>query len=313
MLPALKIRLIGAAVLVAVAVIVVPLFFPTAPDDSGKRNINLYIPPVPDQELKTRTISVMPSNPAGQGGSSGTSGDTLARVNIPSQVPAEVTPVGGSTPAQQAAAGKPSGATAASTSAKSAQGAASASGQAGNPGQAAQVHYVVHLGAYATRDNAQDLAAKVQKLGFPVRLTKADVNGKPAARVDAGPFDTRAAAEHARLTLSAALPHAPAKLATVATDQTHDTPAPKAKPGATAAAGWAVQVVAYSKQSDADALRDKLRKAGFDGYVDSVKSGGNTLWRVRVGPQTQRADALALRDSIKRKFPKLSGIVVNVP
>jgi cell division septation protein DedD len=73
-----------------------------------------------------------------------------------------------------------------------------------------------------------------------------------------------------------------------------------------------VQVAAVASQADANALRDKLRAAGFDGFVDSVSVGGKRLWRVRAGPQTQRGDAARVRDQIKAKLG-LSGNVVSVP
>jgi cell division septation protein DedD len=63
-------------------------------------------------------------------------------------------------------------------------------------------------------------------------------------------------------------------------------------------------------QADAVALRDKLRANGFDGFVDSVYAGGKRLWRVRAGPQTQRSDAVSLRDQIKAKLG-LDGNVVS--
>ena len=65
-------------------------------------------------------------------------------------------------------------------------------------------------------------------------------------------------------------------------------------------------------QSDANALRDKLRAAGFDGFVDSVNVNGKRLWRVRAGPQTQRDDASRVRDQIKAKLG-LPGNIVSVP
>ena len=78
------------------------------------------------------------------------------------------------------------------------------------------------------------------------------------------------------------------------------------------ASGWAVQLAAMSSQSDANALRDKLRANGFDGFVDSVQAGGKRLWRVRAGPQTQRADAQQLHDQIKAKLG-IDGNIVAVP
>ncbi|WP_343820603.1 SPOR domain-containing protein, partial [Dyella marensis] len=78
------------------------------------------------------------------------------------------------------------------------------------------------------------------------------------------------------------------------------------------AGGWAVQVAAMGSQADATALRDKLRSNGFDGYVDTVNASGKQLWRVRAGPQTQRDDAVRVRDQIKTKLG-LAGNVVSAP
>lgn len=335
MQPALKTRLIGAFVLVALIVIVVPLFFSGEPSaENGGQNISLDIPPPPDQKLQTRTMSVSPQATAGTASSAPppASGDRLATVNIPSRVPPEVMTQADSTPTASAGGQSVSaGTTAASAdAAESADNAAPAQPKAvpqpaeskpvkaaakpeptSEPGRAAKARYSINLGAYADQNNAKQLMAKVRKLGYPVQLSGTNIGGKPAARVEAGPFDSRAAAEAARLKLGQALPHAPAKLHTVASSQTGDAPAKALSPGR--AGGWAVQLVAYSKQADADRLRDRLRKAGFDGYVDSVRSGGHTLWRVRVGPRTQRADAESLRGNIQAKFPHLKGVVVSVP
>jgi cell division septation protein DedD len=78
------------------------------------------------------------------------------------------------------------------------------------------------------------------------------------------------------------------------------------------AAGWAVQLAALGSQTDANAMRDKLRANGFDGYVSSVQVGGKQLWQVRAGPQTQRADAQRVHDQIKAKLG-IDGVVRQVP
>ena len=66
-------------------------------------------------------------------------------------------------------------------------------------------------------------------------------------------------------------------------------------------------------EAEATRLRDKLRGAGIAGYVDSVaSSSGAKLWRVRAGPQTQRDDAVRLKDQIKAKVG-LDGVVVSAP
>jgi cell division septation protein DedD len=301
MQPALKTRLLGAAVLIAIAVIVIPLFFSGNPGGGGNRNISLDIPQTPDAALKTRTMSV--ASTAAPARSSAAPGHKLATVNIPSRVPAEV--------GTDASAEAPAAAIANASGDSAQTQPVTEKPETSDPGNAAVASYQVNLGAYADKSNAEKLVAKVRKLGYPVTANATRIKGKAAARVDVGPFDSRAAAENARLKLRAALPHAPATLVSAPRNQHGNAPA-KAAP-AKRAGGWAVQVIAYSKRADANALRDKLRKAGFDSYVDDVKSGGHTLWRVRIGPQTQRDDALSIAKRLHQKFSRLKGVVVTVP
>lgn len=321
MQPALKTRLLGAFVLIALAVIVVPLFFSGKPGGDGNQSISLDIPQTPDQALQTRTLSVTAS---AQTPASTTAADNkLATVDIPSRVPPEAMPEStqpqvaeqaDSTSVRQPASESKAAATPpvvdkTSEAKPKAATPDEAKAATADPGRAAVGNYQISLGAYANKSNAEKLVAKVRKLGYPVQLNGVNVNGKPAARVDVGPFDSRATAERARLKLHAALPRAPAKLVSAPTDQNAPAKAlPKHQVG-----GWAVQVVAYSKRADADKLRDRLRKAGFDSYVDDVKSGGQTLWRVRVGPMTQHDNAVSTVQHIKSKFSRLKAVVVSVP
>jgi DedD protein len=148
---------------------------------------------------------------------------------------------------------------------------------------------------------------RVRALGYPVHGEPIQRAGKSLTLVSAGPFETRAAAEAARLKISQSIPGAPARLEAGASTPQGDVPA---MAGPARAGAWAVQIAAMGSQADALALRDKLRANGFDGFVDSVNAGGRQLWRVRAGPQTQRSDAVSLRDQIKAKLG-LDGNVVS--
>ncbi|HET6782412.1 MAG TPA: SPOR domain-containing protein, partial [Pseudoxanthomonas sp.] len=65
--------------------------------------------------------------------------------------------------------------------------------------------------------------------------------------------------------------------------------------------GFAVQLGAFSKAADANALRDKLRAGGFSAFVEQVKTDKGTLSRVRVGPVASRADADKLKAQVAAK------------
>ena len=61
--PGLKKRLIGAVVLIALAVIFVPMLLPSHSDDGGQA-VSLKIPPEPSGEMQTRVLQVGPDSAA---------------------------------------------------------------------------------------------------------------------------------------------------------------------------------------------------------------------------------------------------------
>ena len=354
----MKTRLLGAAVLLALLVLFVPMFFSSKPPaPGGDQSVSLAIPPAPDRDLQTKTMSLTPDAAVGTSSAAApatqptgapatatpAAAGQLATVNIGSNRPRDVetdpqagkkpTPTtvitgsgatstepvipmqnkaSASAPATKAAAGKaPKGAVAQETSTQ----AAPAAGH-GN--------YRVNLSAYASAAGAASLQQRVQAMGFPVSSHVITQAGKSRTLVMAGPFETRTAAEAARLKISQSVPGVPARLQQDDGDASQAAAASPSKGAASAAVtptapagkphagGFAVQLAAMSNQADANALRDKLRGAGFDGFVDTVQSGGKQLWRVRAGPQTQRADAERVRDQIKSKL-NVAGNVVSVP
>ncbi|HGM6741564.1 TPA: SPOR domain-containing protein, partial [Stenotrophomonas maltophilia] len=75
------------------------------------------------------------------------------------------------------------------------------------------------------------------------------------------------------------------------------TPAAPAASGV----GFAVQLGAFGQANDANALRDKVRAAGFSAFVEQVRTEKGTLHRVRVGPVANRADAEQLKAQVAAK------------
>ncbi|HEY0635151.1 MAG TPA: SPOR domain-containing protein [Gammaproteobacteria bacterium] len=72
---------------------------------------------------------------------------------------------------------------------------------------------------------------------------------------------------------------------------------------------WAVQLGSFSSSVNALALQEKARKAGFTAYVEKLKVGAGTSYRVRIGPESSRARADALRERVQEKL-KMQGMVV---
>jgi len=57
---------------------------------------------------------------------------------------------------------------------------------------------------------------------------------------------------------------------------------------------WAVQLGAYSSRDKADRFVADLRKRGFAAFVLEYRASGKVLYRVRVGPEQDRARAEAI-------------------
>jgi cell division septation protein DedD len=349
----LKTRLLGAAVLIALAVLFVPMFFSSKPPaPGGDQSVSLAIPPAPDGELQTRTMSLNPnavpaaSATAVAGASSSSvmptatavipgSGDKLAMVNIGSNRPRDVetdpdagkppqptTVTNGAAPTPVPSPAQPvipmqtrPTAMAPARKPQADSKPAPASVAAVSPAAVGHGSYTLNLSAYASATGAASLERRVRALGYPANGHAITQAGQQRTLVMAGPFATRTAAEAARLKITQSIPGVPARIEQDASREDAATPAVSsrsASPVANKAGGWAVQLAAMSSQGDANALRDKLRANGFDGFVDTVQSGGKQLWRVRAGPQTQRADAVRVHDQIKSKLG-IDGNVVSVP
>ena len=72
--------------------------------------------------------------------------------------------------------------------------------------------------------------------------------------------------------------------------------------------GFAVQLAAFSDDKGANALSNKLKRAGYPAYTEAIATSRGTLWRVRVGPYPTRDAAAQSRDKLKAEGH--AGIVV---
>jgi DedD protein len=312
----LKQRLLGAAVLIALAVIFVPMFLSgSAPQKSAEMETsNLAIPPAPDREFQTRVLPVDPAAQNPTGPSTQMSPDHITTVDTATAPKPETPPASQPVPVPATPTPTPAPAVQTPSAPKTAAAAPKPAPAAAEPpklvpGQAANGHFFVHLGVYSATKNADELVAALKKAGFPAFAESSEFQGKPAQRVRVGPFEDRAAAEAARLRIKQLKPTVPGSVVQLAGDATADAPAaalPK-----THAGGWAVQLGALKTADDANKLRDRLKNAGFVAFVDKLDANGTTLWRVRAGPEVDRGAADKLKSNIKEKL-KLDGMIVTL-
>lgn len=322
--PALKQRLIGAAVLVALAVIFLPMLLGgPSPDPQRGSDVPLAIPPAPGRPLTTREIplglpptpGVTAHDPAPVGPAPVDSdrvvtidADAAARTDALDPADRPLDPVAEASAGDAAAAVEPPiSAVEPPTPAPAPADAPPQAAAETTPTPAGGSRFVVNLGSYTNRDNAEALRARLQKAGVTVYAESISVDGKPATRLRAGPYANRGEAEAARQRVQRSEGGLPAVVLTL---DAAETPVAPARPAV--AAGFAVQVGALKSESEAQALRDRLRGAGFAAYVERAGTDAGVLWRVRAGPELKRERAEALREDIRRKL-KLDGLVVGHP
>lgn len=343
---ALKQRLIGAAVLVVLAVIFLPMVLDGTTGEGGEA-ISLDVPAQPADGMRTEVVPLPPlGSDAPAPAVAAPAEDRIATVdaNAPTRVDAVSGEVvgGGRTPADGGTAPAPApfaSPAQADAAPPASQGAAAvptapvptptpiptpspspAVSPVATPLPAAPVadasaaavpttpggRYVISFGSYGQRDNATALIAQLERAGIRAYAEQVTVNGAPALRVRAGPYADRARAEQARQRARAARTDLDPVIVDV-----DPAPASAAAPATTAGGGYAVQIGAFSDQATANARRDRLRQGGFTAFVDSISTEQGTLWRVRVGPETARADAERLRDALKARLAIDGQVVVH--
>jgi DedD protein len=311
---ALRQRLVGAAVIIALAVIFVPMLLDSPEDPARTQQVDLSIPPRTEPGIETRRLPLDPSMTA-----PAPSTETLAANNpetVAEPVPAPdaggIKPVDESAPAVVAppkpAPSAPQTAATAPASPPAAE-PSPAKPSSNMPTPAKGGRFLAQFGSYAERSNADSLVRDLGKAGVPadIEILKSG-SGRSLHRVRSKPYATRTEADAARLGAQRQI----AGLASAVIE----LPAADASQSAPAAAnlsGWAVQVGVYTRKDGADELVARLRAAGYAAFVEPIKlAGGQTSHRVRVGPEVKRENAQRIQSEIKAKF-KIDALVVSHP
>ena len=85
----------------------------------------------------------------------------------------------------------------------------------------------------------------------------------------------------------------------VAANRAAESPKPTAPPKPEAAGAWTVQLGSFEEEANARRLAQRSGSFGYKAEVSSYKSGAQTLYRVRVGPQATKAAADAASSALR--------------
>lgn len=333
--PRLKQRLIGAAVLVALAVIFLPMLVKGPAPDSGVSDLSLDLPERPrDSGTVTRDLPLVAPRPrpddgalglgARQRGAAGTEDGALPTVDT-----ADARHPDAAQLADEVAAGtgEPAGLQEPDERADADDAEAEVAADAALPATTAGGDYAVRFGSYGKGESADVVVERLEREGFPASSTRAQVAGRDVWRVHIGPYASRAEAEAVRVRAAqvgpnnaevVALDAQPPRPRPEPSERTAEAPAPaQPEPAATAPAaapdvGFVVQLGAFSNAGEATAMRDRLRGMGFTAFTDTVQTDRGLLTRVKAGPVLERAEAEQLKARIQGRTG-IDGMVRSHP
>lgn len=323
----LKQRLIGAIVLVALAVIFLPMLVKGPAPDSGVANVPIAAPDAPaDGQFETRELPLVAPAGGATGLQSGQARpvEEAAAPAAPPTVDTSPAVAAGNYAVTFGAYGSQADADAVVAYLKRSQlpGFIETASINGRPA------WRVRVGPYADRAQAEAGRLQAVKVRADVKAEVITLDAKPSTSAPVA--STPAPAPSASTPVAASTPSAtgnpvrseslPPSTPTAATaPATKPEPAkpvakPEPKPEATASkpatapaapaasgVGFAVQLGAFGQANDANALRDKVRAAGFSAFVEQVRTEKGSLHRVRVGPVANRADAEQLKAQVAAK------------
>jgi len=200
----IKQRIVGALVLIALAVIIVPLLLDFRKDyDHVIKGTN--IPPKPDdfhvevvplnppEELKSlpavEDSDEVKKTPSTETAGPGTSAEK------PATSPAKAAP--------KTAIAKPAVKAAKTTAASKPAKEASEKEAPKQESTPVEEGWIVQLGSFSNKENAEELRDQLQKKGYKAFVDEVSVDGKPIQRVRIGPLDKKSGAQAIRDKLAA--------------------------------------------------------------------------------------------------------------
>jgi len=268
----LKQRLVGAAVLVAVGVIFMPMLIKESPPDSSGAELSFKMPEAPVEESGSVTMPLHVDIPGRE---------PLAETQMQSQV------LPSTTRSDPQAVTEPPADT-----------------ELALPPAAANGKYVVHFASFPGQDAADLTLHQLQAHGLSSVFTEnVNVNGHPAVRVRIGPYATQAEAEIVRVKAAQVRTDVQPRVFMLIDDGVAERAAAALEQASptrpVAGVGFVVQLGAFSSTARAHDLLERVRNAGIVAFTDTVNTSRGRLTRVNAGPVTSRGEAEQLKARVK--------------
>jgi DedD protein len=316
---ALKQRLVGASVLIALAVIVLPMMFSGRPESFSQQSQKIELPPQPGElsfetrrfpvtdpqqnvqptvnrdAVSTNRLPPVPGAPADQAAPEKTQEVTQAGSDdTPDQAPMDTTP------------GNSGLVSSAPSSTGPVQGVETKSPDPDSSAAGATGRYVVQVASLGSAENASRLMTSLRQHGFPVLLDVISSDVGQINRVRVGPYQNETEATQASARIGAELEGVSPRVLDLQPDESAAATRP-----ADPLVRWVVQVGSFADSSNAERLVTQIREAGMSAYGETLTSSAASIFRVRVGPFLEREEALRVKQQLADRL-SVDGVVMSV-
>ena len=290
---ALKQRLVGATILIALAVIFLPLLL-DGDNRDGQSTQPIEIPERPDVDFQTRRLPVgdhsqadTPESPQPQAQEQQSPEPQKPEPQKqesrkPEPVPAKNEPAATEKPVTE-------------------------SPPAENPAPAQQLtaaegNWLVQVGSFGSLDNANRLGTELDGLGYAAMLEAGGGADSTLVRVKIGPFNSEHEANEAAQRVRGSIPGvSPRVISADGAGANVSGPV----------SGWVVQLGSFEASENASKLSASLKLQGFTVFTDKADTSRGSIFKVRTGPVAERAEAEQLRERIRVRSGT-AGMVVNL-
>lgn len=158
--------------------------------------------------------------------------------------------------------------------------------------------YLVQVASFSSEKNANALADRLRAENLPVIMDVVDRAAGRLHRVRVGPYTERADADAVISVLRLKME----ELTPRVLDLRPAESAPVSTPS-DPLVRWVVQVGSFSSSKSAEALVAELRLEGLPAFAEKVTSATATAYKVRVGPEIDRDKAIELARKVKLQHP----------
>lgn len=319
----LKRRLLGASILIALAVIFVPMLLVDPDAVDGRSVAEVEIPPMPESAREVRRIPLDPDS-ARPGSSRPQSEAEPGAEWQPDRQPdrhperhperqpepvrepqVRVDPeirLRPDEPVSRQEPGDPEPVSPAQASpAESADSTAGAVAEDADTGAAGDDFWVVQVASFGSIESADRVQGRLEALGHSVSRDEVVRGDSLLHRLRAGPYPDQRSADNAMQQIKTTIAGVEPVVQQLEGDR---------RPGQQP--GFAVQVGVFVREQNATGESARLNGIGFDSFHYSELAGGREIWRVLVGPVVDRSAAEALKERLQDEAG-VEGLVVSDP